>query len=153
MCHIRWFALAGLAVAGLAIGSTANAQTATPAQAAAPLTLQEALRQARTNSQIFRAADIAAQLAAEDRKQARAALLPSVSEFSQYIYTQPNGTPSGVFVPADGVNVYTTWLTVHGDLFSPAKWAEYKSASAAQAVARAKADVAGRGLVGRAGAA
>ena len=147
MCHIRWFAIAGLAVAGLAIGSTANAQTAAPPQAAVPLTLQMALQLARTNSQVFRAADIAAQLAAEDRKQARAVLLPSVSEFSQYIHTQPNGTTSGVFVPNDGVNVYTTWLTVHGDLFSPAKWAEYKSAAAAQAVARAKADVTARGLV------
>jgi outer membrane protein TolC len=39
------------------------------------------------------------------------------------------------------------WLNVHGDVFSWAKWSEYKSAAAAQAVARAKADVAARGLV------
>ncbi|HMB80398.1 MAG TPA: TolC family protein, partial [Vicinamibacterales bacterium] len=84
---------------------------------------------------------------AEDKKQARAALLPSVSGFSQYIYTQANGTPSGIFVPNDGPRVYAMWLNVHGDVFSLSKWAEYRGATAAEAVARAKADVAGRGLV------
>jgi outer membrane protein TolC len=141
--YIRWFA--GLAVAGLAIG--ADAQTPAPPPTITPLTLQAALQQARANSQFFRAADAAAQLAAEDRKQARAALLPAVSEFSQYIYTQPNDTSSGVFISNDGPKVYNTWLTVHGELFSPGKWAEYRSAGAAEAVARAKADIAARGLV------
>ena len=67
--------------------------------------------------------------------------------FSQYIYTQPNGTPSGIWVPNDGPRVYAMWLNVHGDVFSLAKWAEYRGAAAAEAVARARADVAGRGLV------
>ena len=134
-----------LALAGLTMGSAANAQA--PAPAVTPLTLQSALQQARANSLLFRAADTAAQLASEDRKQARAALLPSVSEFSQVIYTQSNDTPSGVFVSNDGPKIYNTWLTVHGDLFSPGKWAEYRSAGAAEAVARARADIASRGLV------
>jgi outer membrane protein len=129
--------IAGLAVAGPAVRATAQE----------PLTLQAALAQARVNSPQFRSAQAASQLAAEDRKQAFGSLLPAVSEFSQYIYTQPNGTPSGVFVANDGPNIYNTWLTVHGDLFSPGKWAEYKSAASAEAVARAKADVAIRGLV------
>ena len=142
--HVRWFA--SVAVAGLAIGSAASAQTPATAQIT-PLTLQAALQQARANSHLFRAADTVAQQAAEDRRQARAALLPSVSEFSQYIYTTPNDTPSGAFVSNNGPNVYSTWLTVHGELFSPVKWAEYRSAGAAEAVARAKADIAARGLV------
>ena len=141
--YIRWFA--SVAVAGLAIGSAASAQTPAPAQIT--LTLQAALQQARANSHLFRAADTAAQQAAEDRRQARAALLPSVSEFSQYIHTTPNDTPTGAFVSNNGPNVYSTWLTVHGELFSPGKWAEYRSAGAAEAVARAKADIAARGLV------
>ena len=116
-------------------------------RADAPLTLQAVLDQARANSQQFRAAQLASDLAAEDRKQARAALLPSLNGFSQYIYTQPNGTPSGVWVPNDGPNIYAMWLNVHGDVFSLPKWAEYRSAAAAEAVARAKADVAARGLV------
>ena len=79
--------------------------------------------------------------------QARAALLPSLGAFGQYIYTQPNGTPSGVFVANDGPNIYNAWGVVHGDVFAPARWADYKSAAAAAAVARARADVAARGLV------
>src|SRR5262249_13713527 len=116
-------------------------------QEATQLTLQSALEQARVNSQQVRSAVAAAQSAAQDRIQARAAFLPTVSGLMQYIYTQPNGTPSGVFVPNDGPYVYYTYGTVHGDLFSPAKWAEFRSSMAAEAVARAKADVAARGLV------
>ena len=76
----------------------------------APLTLQAVLDLARANSQAFRAAQLASGLAAEDRKQAKAALLPSLNGFSQYIYTQPNGTPSGIWVPNDGPRVYAMWL-------------------------------------------
>ena len=36
---------------------------------------------------------------------------------------------------------------MHGDVFSLGKWSDYRSAAAAEAVARAKADVAARGLV------
>jgi outer membrane protein TolC len=147
--------IAGLLAAAPAAGSApAGEQQPTPAPATAapvtsdgPLTLQAVLDQARANSQQFRSAQLASDLAAEDKKQARAALLPSLSGFSQYIYTQPNGTPSGVWVPNDGPRVYAMWLNVHGDVFSLSKWAEYHGAAAAEAVARAKADVAGRGLV------
>ena len=121
--------------------------TAAPPAAAAPLSLQDALAQARANSPQFRTAQLAADLAAEDRKQARAATLPWLSGFSQIIRTEDNGTPSGVWVANDGPKVYNDWLTVRGEIFSPGKWAEYRGASAAEAVARAKADVAGRGLV------
>jgi outer membrane protein TolC len=137
-----------LAIAGLRVAAPAIAQPAPAAATAdAPLTLQAVLEQARLNSQQFRAAQLTSDLAVEDKKQAKAALLPSVSGFTQYIYTQPNGTPSGIWVPNDGPNIYAMWLNVHGDVFSWAKWSEYKSAAAAQAVARAKADVAARGLV------
>jgi outer membrane protein TolC len=115
-------------------------------QPAAPLTLQDALTQARANASPFRTAQLTADLAVEDRKQARAALLPSLSAFSQFIGTQPNGTPSGVFVANDGPKVYNDWLTVHGEL-SLTRWSEYRSAAAAEAVARARADMAARGLV------
>ena len=83
----------------------------------------------------------------EDRVQARAGLLPSLSGFGQYIYTQPNGTPSGVFVANDGPNVYNAWGTVHGECSRPASGRTTASAAAAEAVARARADVAARGLV------
>jgi len=137
-------AIARLLAAALLVAAPAAGQPSPPD---APLTLQAVLDLARANSQQVRAAQLASDLAAEDRKQARAALLPSMNGFSQYIYTQPNGTPSGIWVPNDGPRVYAMWLNVHGDVFSLAKWAEYRGAAAAEAVARARADVAGRGLV------
>jgi outer membrane protein TolC len=133
-----------LLIAGLLVAAPAFGQ---PVPSDAPLTLQAVLDQARANSQQFRAARLASDLAAEDKKQARAALLPAVTGFSQYIYTQPNGTPSGIWVPNDGPRIYAMWLNVHGDVFSLQKWSEYRGAAAAEAVARARADVAGRGLV------
>jgi len=136
--------IARLLVAALLAAAPAAGQPPPPD---APLTLQAVLDLARANSQQVRASQLVADLASEDRKQARAALLPSMNGFTQYIYTQPNGTPSGIWVPNDGPRVYAMWLNVHGDVFSLAKWAEYRGAAAAEAVARARADVAGRGLV------
>ena len=110
------------------------------------LTLSDAIKRAKANAQALLAANYAAQIAHEDTVQAKAALLPSANWFNQYIYTQPNGTPSGVFVPNDGPHVYFNQANVHGDLFAPGKRADYHRAEAAEAVARAKADIAVRGL-------
>jgi outer membrane protein TolC len=111
------------------------------------LTLQDALDRARANNQQFQSATISAQLAREDRIQAKAGLLPSVNYFNQYIYTQGNGTPSGIFVANDGVHIYNSQGVVHGDIYAPGKRADYQRLVAAEAVARAKADIATRGLV------
>jgi outer membrane protein TolC len=64
--------------------------------------------------------------------QARAALLPTVNGFSQYIYTQGNGTPTGIFVPNDRVHVYNDYITTQADLYSLAKRADYRRAIAAE---------------------
>ena len=53
--------------------------------------------------------------ARQDTVQARAARLPSVNAFNQFIYTEGNGTPSGVFVANDGVHVYNEQAQVHQD--------------------------------------
>jgi outer membrane protein TolC len=79
--------------------------------------------------------------------QARAARLPGVSSFNQFIYTQPNGTPSGSFVSNDGTHVYNNQAVVHGDIFDLVKRADYHKMQVAEAVARAKAEIAARGLV------
>ncbi len=71
---------------------------------APPLTLQDALERARKVAQQYQSAVITAELAHEDRVQAKAALLPTVTWFNQYIYTQGNSTPSGVFVANNGVH-------------------------------------------------
>jgi outer membrane protein TolC len=110
------------------------------------LSLQDALQRAGQYSQQVYSAQFAAQLAREDVVQAKAALLPTANGFSQFIYTQPNGTPSGVFVANDGPHIYNEWATVHGEVYNPGKLADYRRLVATEAVARARADLAARGL-------
>jgi len=119
-----------------------------PAGALVTITLQDALERARKNGAQFLAAATDARNAHEDRVQARAALLPSVSNSTQYLGTQGNGVlPSGRYVTNDGVHVYREWAVLHQDL-SPGAFMRtgYRRASAAEAVAQAKAEVARRGL-------
>jgi len=110
------------------------------------LTLQDALVRAKKVAQQYQSAVITAELAHEDRVQAKAGLLPTLNWFNQYIYTQGNGLPSGIFVSNDGVHVYNNYALVHQDLIAPGKMADYRRAIAAEAAARAKADIAARGL-------
>ena len=72
------------------------------------LDLAGALQRARSYNQQFLSAGIAAALAREDRIQAKAALLPTLNAFNQFIYTQGNGTPSGVFVAMTGPSLQRT---------------------------------------------
>jgi len=132
-------------IAGLGLAACA-AHAQTPPGATLQLTLADAMERARANGPTLLAATNAALIAHEDTVQAKAALLPTANWFNQFIYTQPNGTPSGVFVPNDGPHVYYNQANVHGDLYAPGKRAEYHRAEAAEAVARAKADIAVRGL-------
>lgn len=118
-----------------------------PNQGPVTLTLEQAMVRARQYSQQVYTANIAALLAHEDTVQAKAALLPTAEGVSGFIYTQPNGTPSGVFVPNDGPRVYTELLTVHAEIYNPGKRADYRRSIAAEAIAKAKADIASRGLV------
>lgn len=117
------------------------------AQTPIALTLQDAMQRARQYSQQVSTANIAALQAHEDAVQAKAGLLPTAEGVSGFIYTQPNGTASGVYVPNDGPHVYSELLNLHGDIYNPAKRAEYRRAVAEEAVAQAKKDLAERGLV------
>jgi outer membrane protein TolC len=111
------------------------------------LDLAGALQRARSYNQQFLSAGIATALAREDRIQAKAALLPTLNAFNQFIYTQGNGTPSGVFVANDGVHLYSEQAVVHAEPFDFARRAEYQRARWAEAAARARQDIAARGLV------
>ena len=110
------------------------------------ITLDDALARAQKYSTQIQSANIAVQLAREDRRQAKAAVLPSANAFNQFIYTEGNGTPSGVFVANDGVHVYNEQLQAHEELLAFIRRGEIRVAEAAEAVARAKADVTTRGL-------
>src|ERR1700678_1699640 len=96
--------LCGVALAGLA--GTMCAQT--PA-----ISLQDALARARQYGGQIQTANFAVLQAREDRAQARAGTLPSLNAFNQFIYTEGNGTPSGVFAANDGVHVYNEQAQIH----------------------------------------
>jgi outer membrane protein TolC len=142
----------------LSLLSIASAQnTPNPADAdnnpnqatnAAPLTvtLQDAIARARKNNPEYRAALTAYGSAKEDRVQGRAALLPGVNYNAGFLYTEGNGTSAGRFVAANGVHEYLSQGNVHQDI-SLQGIAEYRRTLAAEAVARARSEIAARGLV------
>jgi outer membrane protein TolC len=112
------------------------------------ITLSDAIARAHKNDTQFLAASADAKISHEDRVQARNAMLPTVSATTQYLGTQGNGvTSNGRFVTNDGVHVYRAWGVFHQD-FSPQTYmmTSYHRASAAEAISRAKAEIANRGL-------
>jgi outer membrane protein TolC len=114
----------------------------------ATLSLKDALALAGKNDPGILAATSDAASAREDRNQARAAIYPSLSGRSEYLGTQGDGKlPAGRFVTNDGVHVYREWAVVHQDLSPGAfKRTGVQRADAAEALARAKLEIARRGL-------
>ena len=104
------------------------------------------MARARQYAGQIQTASLAVLQAREDSAQARAARLPSVNAFNQFIYTQGNGTPSGVFVANDGVHIYNEQAVVHQEVLSLVRRGELNRALAGEAIARAKVDIAARGL-------
>jgi outer membrane protein TolC len=153
-----------MALAALVLGATrSTAQTPptlsspllvhpeTPTAPPLVVTLADALQRAKQNEPQFLAAVAEAELAREDREQAGAARLPSFSDSTQYIGNQastPNGLKTGRFVSMDGVNMYREWLQAHQEL-SPntLMGTSVRRATALEAVARARLEIAQRGLV------
>lgn len=140
--------------------SYAQAAAASQAQSGAPLTitLQDALQRARQNDPQYRSAMMDLGLAHEDRAQARAGLLPGVNYNTSFIYTEGTAplpvrcqnplascTPSR-FIANNGVHEYISQADVHQAL-SLTNFADYRRSQAALALARAKAEIATRGLV------
>ncbi|HTF63309.1 MAG TPA: TolC family protein [Edaphobacter sp.] len=108
--------------------------------------LPDALARARQYGSQLQSANIAAALLREDRVQAKAATLPSLNAFNQFIYTQGNGTPSGVFVANNGIHVYNEQAQVHEELLSFLRRGEVRLAAVNEAAAKARVEVAARGL-------
>ncbi len=102
-----------LAAAGGLAQTAAGAQT--PAHdSPVTITLHDALALAEKNDPGLLAAAGDAAAAREDRKQARAALYPSLSGRSEYLGTEGNGKlAESRFVTNDGVHVYRDWAVVH----------------------------------------
>jgi outer membrane protein TolC len=127
--------------------STSPATTdADSSKAPLVLTLQDALARAKANDPHFRAALTELGLAHEDVVQGRAGLLPNVNYNMQFLYTEGNRSPSGRFIANNGVHEYIAQGNVH-QVLSPGMLAEYRKVEAAEALARAKSEIAARGLV------
>lgn len=143
-----WVSL-GVPATSQVAGAATSVPTAPSSGSTLPavVTLQDALRLAKAYSPQFQAAVANAALAKERRLQARDARLPTVTAFNQFLYTEGNGTPSGVFVANDGVHVYNEQAVVRQDLFALVRNGTSLQAAAAEAVAKAQEEIAGRGLV------
>jgi outer membrane protein TolC len=126
------------------------AQPVDPGQASPHLTitLQDALDRAEKNDAQYSAATTDAKIATEDRVQARAAGLPSLGLQTSALLTQGNGKiPTGRFVTNDGVHVYRQWAVVHQDFsLSALTMLGDRRGAALEVLARAKAEIARRGL-------
>jgi outer membrane protein TolC len=111
------------------------------------LTLEDALQRARRNSVTYQAAVTETGIAHEAKKQAVAGLLPSVNYNNSAIYTDGNGVNGNVkFIANNAVHEYISQGNVHETL-DVAGFAEARRASATAAAARARQEIASRGLV------
>jgi outer membrane protein TolC len=129
-------------------GSPSSAPQPQSTQAPLTLTLQDALARARKYNVEFNAALTEQGIARQDKVQARAALLPSVNYNNEYLYTQGNGTNTNtpIFIANNNVHEYISQGNVHQSV-GLSDVANYQRARAMEAVARAKAEIASRGLV------
>jgi outer membrane protein TolC len=121
-----------------------------PASAPAVITLQDALDRARQNDLTFQTAVADAATATEDRVQAKASMLPTVSFSTQYLGNSPtpdNVLPNGRFVSLDGTKMYRAWGIAHEDLSANVlTGTTLHRAQAAEVAAQQKLEVARRGL-------
>ena len=160
--RLRMFLLAAALLASMHPATRAQEPPEAPKpQAAAPYSLASqvpassepvqvalaaALAMARKNSTVYQAALADSGSAHEDRTQARDALLPQVSYNNQVLYTQGNSLGGVRYIANNAVHEYVSQGNVH-EAIDLAAVANYRKVSAAAAVARAKAEIASRGLV------
>lgn len=132
--------------AGTAAAPARNpTQSDSPGTPALKLTLQDALARARKNSVAFQSALTDSAIARQDRFQAAGALLPSVNYNNTAWYTQGTGG-NPIFIANNGVHEYLSQGNIHESI-GLADVAGFRRASAAAAAAKARAEIASRGLV------
>ena len=127
-----------------------------PSTSAGPavITLEEAIHRAEANEPTYAAALANSKVAALDRSNARASLLPSAVYHNQALYTQPNelkgpqtGTePAQRFIANNAVHEYASQGSINETL-GLAGVAGVRRADAAAAMAAAELEVSRRGLV------
>jgi outer membrane protein TolC len=121
-----------------------------PAAAPVVITLQDALDRAKQNDLTFQTSIADAAVAAGDRAQAKASMLPTISYSTQYLGNSPtpnNVLPNGRFVSLDGTKMYRAWGIAHQDLSANVLLGTtLHRAQAAEVAAQQKLEVARRGL-------
>lgn len=129
----------------------------TPGNPNAPISLDEAIRRAETNQPAFAAAAAEGRATALERKDARAALLPSATYHNQYLFTQSNRTHAvttqgglneslPVFIANNAVHEYYSQGSAN-ETIGLAQIGAIRLADANAARAQAELEVARRGLV------
>lgn len=110
------------------------------------LTLQDALARARKNSVQFQAALTDSGIARQDRYQAAAALLPSVNYDNEALYTQGFANGNVKFIANNTIHEYISQANIHESI-DLAGVSSFRRAAALAAAAKARAEIASRGLV------
>jgi outer membrane protein TolC len=134
------------ALGGLLCTLCAAQQTATPPLA---ISLEEAIKHAQSANTLFAAANAETGIAQSEHTISRSQLLPNVVYHNQYLYTQGTGQPATApvkFIANNAVHEYVSQGSVTETIGGIAI-AEYKLTAAAAAAARARFEVARRGLV------
>jgi outer membrane protein TolC len=122
-----------------------------------PISLDDAIRLAEANEPSFAAAVAESRVAALQRRDSQAGLLPSVTAHNQYLYTESNHTKSTtsqggsnqslpIFIANNTVHEYTSQGSVN-ETIGLAGVAAVRLADANAARARAELEIARRGLV------
>jgi outer membrane protein TolC len=131
----------------------AGAPTSQAPQKSAPvpgapqrITLQDAIALARKNDPTYHSAVTEAGIAREDRSQTRNALLPTADFTTSSLYTQPNSLGTVKFIANNLPHEYVSQGNIH-EQFDVSAFADYRRSAALAAAAKARAEVAARGLV------
>ncbi len=136
--------LAQTSVPGASVAAD-NSATAAPVT----VSLVDALQRAQALNPQYQSAQTNFKSAQQDTIQARAGLLPSVNVVGGAIFTQANGTQTGTgrFIAANAAHEYITQGNLHQNLnIAGGQIADYQRSAAAQALAKARAEIAARGL-------
>jgi outer membrane protein TolC len=124
-----------------------TAEDNVPTTAPLTLTLQDALQRAKKTNPEYRLAETEYGSARQDVVITRSALLPNVNYNAAFAYTQGGGVPGvGRFIANNGVHEYTSQGDVHQGI-SLGAFADYRRTIALEALTRARAEIASRGLV------
>lgn len=112
------------------------------------LSLQDAIARARKNLPQFLSARTDLGLAHQDKVQARAALFPSITYNTEFLYTQPNRASNVAFIANNAVHEYASQGNAHESLnLAGGQVYDLRRTQAMEAAAKAKLEVASRGLV------